>query len=212
MTLLLVTFLGGVLTILSPCILPILPFVFSRTGKPFLTSTLPMLAGMAVMFAGIATLAAVGGGWVVRANEVGRVASLALLTVFGLTLVFPALSDLLTRPVVAIGNRLSASAEQGQQSEILASALLGIALGFLWAPCAGPIPGLVLTGAALAGASARTSLLLLSYAAGAATSLGSGAAGRQAHFWRAQALDSDRRMGAPRLRRRGAGLRRGDRA
>lgn len=171
MTLIFVTFLGGILTILSPCILPILPFVFSRTGRPFLTSILPMVAGMSVMFAAIATLAAVGGGWVVQANEYGRFASMALLAIFGLTLVFPALSDYLTRPVVAIGNRLSASADQGQRGEVVGAGLLGIALGFLWAPCAGPILGLVLTGAALEGANAHTSLLLLSYAAGAATSL-----------------------------------------
>ncbi len=50
--------------------------------------------------------------------------------------------------------------------------LLGIATGLLWAPCAGPILGLVLTGAAISGANLRTSLLLLSYAAGAACSLG----------------------------------------
>ncbi len=47
---------------------------------------------------------------------------------------------------------------------------LGIATGLLWAPCAGPILGLVLTGAALQGASFGTTLLL-AYAAGAATSL-----------------------------------------
>ena len=46
-----------------------------------------------------------------------------------------------------------------------------MATGLLWAPCAGPILGLLLTGAALGGASAQTSLLLLAYAAGAATSL-----------------------------------------
>src|SRR4029077_17680086 len=45
------------------------------------------------------------------------------------------------------------------------------ATGLLWAPCAGPILGLVLTGAALQGANSQTSLLLLAYAAGAATSL-----------------------------------------
>jgi len=170
-TLLLVTYLGGILTILSPCILPILPFVFSRAGRPFWTSTLPMLAGMTVMFAAIATLAAVGGGWVVQANEYGRIASMGLLAIFGLTLVSPSLSDFLTRPVVAVGNRLSASADRDQLGEVIGAGLLGIALGFLWAPCAGPILGLVLTGAALAGASAHTSMLLLGYAAGAATSL-----------------------------------------
>jgi thiol-disulfide isomerase/thioredoxin len=49
--------------------------------------------------------------------------------------------------------------------------LLGVATGLLWAPCAGPILGIILTGAALKGASASTSLLLLAYALGAATSL-----------------------------------------
>jgi len=54
---------------------------------------------------------------------------------------------------------------------VLPSLLLGIATGLLWAPCAGPILGLLLTGAALQGASLGTTLLLAAYAAGAATSL-----------------------------------------
>ena len=54
---------------------------------------------------------------------------------------------------------------------MLPSLLLGVAIGLLWAPCAGPVLGLILTGAALKGANAGTSLLLLAYAAGAATSL-----------------------------------------
>ena len=49
--------------------------------------------------------------------------------------------------------------------------MLGVATGLLWAPCAGPVLGLILTGAALQGASVGTSLLLVAYAAGAATSL-----------------------------------------
>ena len=47
MTLLVLAYLGGVLTIVSPCILPVLPFVFARADRPFLTNALPMLAGMA---------------------------------------------------------------------------------------------------------------------------------------------------------------------
>ena len=61
MTLLLIAYLGGVLTILSPCILPVLPFVFARTGRPFARSILPMLLGMVATFAAVASLAAVGG-------------------------------------------------------------------------------------------------------------------------------------------------------
>ncbi len=173
MILFLLAYLGGILTILSPCILPVLPFVFARTGQSFLRSGLPMLLGMAITFAAVATLAAFGGGWAVEANRYGRYAALALLALFGVTLLLPSLSDRLSRPLVSLGSRLSQSAEAGMVagSSIVPSIFLGVATGLLWAPCAGPILGLLLTGAALEGATAGTTLLLLAYAAGAATSL-----------------------------------------
>jgi cytochrome c biogenesis protein CcdA/thiol-disulfide isomerase/thioredoxin len=175
MTLLVLAYLGGVLTIVSPCILPVLPFVFARADRSFVRNGLPMLAGMALTFAVVATFAAVAGGWVVDANQYGRMAALALMAAFGLTLLFPELADRLMRPLVGVGARLSASAERDageDKTTILPSLLLGVATGFLWAPCAGPVLGLILTGAALKGANASTSLLLLAYALGAATSLG----------------------------------------
>jgi cytochrome c biogenesis protein CcdA/thiol-disulfide isomerase/thioredoxin len=171
MTLLILAYLGGVLTILSPCILPVLPFVFSRAHQPFVRSGLPLLAGMAMTFALVASLAAVGGSWVVAANQYGRYLAMALVAVFGLTLLLPHFAERLTRPLVAMGGRLSSSVQDAGAPKPWSSFLLGIATGLLWAPCAGPILGLVLTGAALQGASAGTTLLLLAYAAGAATSL-----------------------------------------
>ena len=86
MLLLLLAYLGGVLTILSPCILPVLPFVFARSDQPFRKSGLPLLVGMCLTFAVVASLATVGGGWAVRANQFGRVAALvATACVFGLS-------------------------------------------------------------------------------------------------------------------------------
>jgi cytochrome c biogenesis protein CcdA/thiol-disulfide isomerase/thioredoxin len=170
MIVLLLAYLGGVLTILSPCILPVLPFVFARADRPFARNGLPMLAGMALTFALVATLAAVGGGWAVHANQYGRVVALVVLAFLGLTLLSTHLAEWITRPFVALGNRLSQrSADDGDS--VWGSIGLGIATGLLWAPCAGPILGLLLTGAALKGASVGTTLLLLVYAAGAATSL-----------------------------------------
>jgi cytochrome c biogenesis protein CcdA/thiol-disulfide isomerase/thioredoxin len=171
MILLLLAFLGGVLTIISPCILPVLPFVFARSDQPFRKSGLPLLAGMAVTFAAFAAAATAGGEWVVRANQYGRDVSLVVLAVFGLTLVWPALADRLSRPFVRLGSRLAQSSSSDSNPGIGRSLLLGVATGLLWAPCAGPILGLVLTGAALEGNSTRTVFLLLAYAAGAATSL-----------------------------------------
>jgi cytochrome c biogenesis protein CcdA/thiol-disulfide isomerase/thioredoxin len=171
MTLLVLAFLGGILTIISPCILPVLPFVFAKADQPFRKSGLPLLAGMAVTFAAFAAIATVGGAWVVRANQYGRAASLIVLAIFGLTLLWPALADRLSRPFVQLGSRLSQPSASGSETGALRSLLLGVATGLLWAPCAGPILGLILTGAALEGASERSAFLLLAYAAGAATSL-----------------------------------------
>ncbi|QXZ15550.1 cytochrome c biogenesis protein DipZ [Pseudomonas sp. AO-1] len=171
MWLLVLAYLGGVLTIVSPCILPVLPFVFARSGQPFIKSGLPLLTGMALTFALVATLAAVGGGWVVQVNQYGRWLALLFVALFGLTLLLPRLAERLTRPLVSAGSRLSEAAGQDNRPRPGASFLIGVATGLLWAPCAGPILGLILTGAALQGASIATTLLLLAYAAGAATSL-----------------------------------------
>ena len=172
MILYILAYLGGAFTIVSPCILPVLPFVFARADRPFLTSGLPMLLGMALMFVAVAMLATVGGSWAVSANQYGRDVALGLLALFGLALLFPGFADRLMQPLVRLGARLSeqTGTQQGARG-IGASLLLGIATGLLWAPCAGPILGLVLTGAALQGASAGTTVLLLCYALGAATSL-----------------------------------------
>ena len=172
MSLAVLAYFAGILTILSPCILPVLPFVFARTGQPFLRSTLPMLSGMALTFALIASLASLGGGWAVEANEYGRLVAMVLLAGFGLILLFPSLAERVTRPVVALGARLSErNARNGTAGGIGASMLIGVATGLLWAPCAGPVLGLILTGAALNGASLGTTVLLAAYALGAATSL-----------------------------------------
>ena len=60
MVILFVAFLGGALTILSPYILPVMPFVFARAERPFRSHGFPLLLGMAAAFSGVATLAAVG--------------------------------------------------------------------------------------------------------------------------------------------------------
>lgn len=173
MTFLILAFVGGVLTIVSPCILPVLPFVLIRADQPFLKNGLPMLLGMALAFTAVATLAAVGGGWAVEANEYGRLAALGLLVVFGLAMLFPGLAERWSRPLVALGARIATSADGGAfgHRAFLSSLVLGAATGLLWAPCAGPVLGLILTGAAIQGANVGTSLLLLAYAGGAATSL-----------------------------------------
>jgi cytochrome c biogenesis protein CcdA/thiol-disulfide isomerase/thioredoxin len=168
MLLFLLAFLGGVLTILSPCILPVIPFVFARADQSFRRGTLPMLAGMAVTFSVFAALATAGGNWIVRTNEYGRWIALAIMAVLGLTLLIPAFAELLTRPLVRLGGRLQS---RNREAGPVGSLLVGASIGLLWAPCAGPVLGLVLAASALSGFTAHSLSLLLAFALGAACSL-----------------------------------------
>ncbi|MEJ8837475.1 cytochrome c biogenesis protein DipZ [Ramlibacter sp. AN1133] len=174
MLLLLLSFVAGTLTILGPCILPVVPFVFTRVDRPFLQNGLPMLVGLAFSFAVVGTLASVGGSWVVEANEAARQVALLVLALVGVSLLVPRLASRWMRPLVSAGERLAESAQRAgarRGNSILQSFLLGAATGLLWAPCAGPVLGLVLTAAVLHGVTPYTAGLLAAYAAGAATSL-----------------------------------------
>lgn len=166
---LLIAFLGGILTILSPCILPVVPFLFARANQSR-SSVLLTLAGMVLTFALVSSLAVVSSEWVIHASSVGRHVALVVMVLFALSLMFSRVGTWLARPLVSLGNRLDAGA--GRLAGPFSSLLIGVATGLLWAPCAGPILGVILTGAMLQGASAQTSLLLLAYGLGSALSLG----------------------------------------
>jgi cytochrome c biogenesis protein CcdA/thiol-disulfide isomerase/thioredoxin len=173
MMLYVLAYFGGLITILSPCILPVLPFVFTRADQPFRKNGLPLLIGMALTFTFFSTLAVIGGAWVTTANVWGRDLALGLLLFFGISLIFPQMLEVFLSPLKRWGEKLTS--QPGQEKTVGKSMVLGIATGLLWAPCAGPILGLILTGSAVAGGdhggTLKSVTLLFAYALGAGTSL-----------------------------------------
>jgi cytochrome c biogenesis protein CcdA/thiol-disulfide isomerase/thioredoxin len=165
----LIAFLGGIVTVLSPCILPVVPFLFARADRSA-ASILMTLLGLMLTFALVSSLAVVSSDWVVAANGIGRNVALVVLVLFALSLLSARVSHWLTLPLVALGNRLDPATRR--LSGPFASVLIGVATGLLWAPCAGPILGIILSGAMLQGPNPQTSLLLLAYGLGSAVSLG----------------------------------------
>ena len=81
----LIAFLGGMLTLLSPCTLPVIPLLFAsvrgRRGQLAI-----MLAGMALMFGAVSWLVTVASGWVVNLTLAGRGLALAFFALVGLSL------------------------------------------------------------------------------------------------------------------------------
>lgn len=168
MTMLLLAFLGGVLTILSPCILPVLPLVFARTGGNFRREIAPMLVGLALAFTGAALIASATAHWLLVANEIGRNAALVLLAVVGLSLISTRAAEWLTRPVTRAGAAMLSGGTD--PASAWRNVVIGMAIGLLWAPCAGPILGLLIAASATSGAP-HGALLFLTFGLGAIMSL-----------------------------------------
>lgn len=164
----LIAFLGGMLSLLSPCTLPVIPLLFAAfRGQK--RQIIALLAGMVAMFTAVALLVGAAGEWIVQATLVGRWIALAMLALAALTLIFPVLAERLMRPAVQLGNAINNQSNRARG--MLSAFLAGLAVGLLWSPCAGPILGAIL-GIGLSGSSAvTTGLLLAAYGSGCALML-----------------------------------------
>lgn len=164
----LIAFLGGMLTLLSPCTLPVIPLLFAsvrgRRGQLAI-----MLAGMALMFGAVSRLVTVASGWVVNLTLAGRGLALAFFALVGLSLLSQRVAQRLTSPLVALGNQLNDASSR--QRGWIGSLLAGLAVGLLWAPCAGPVLGAILSSGFVHPGQATTGGLLLAYGSGGALML-----------------------------------------
>ncbi|MBK0030921.1 cytochrome c biogenesis protein DipZ [Erwinia sp. S43] len=165
---LLIAFIAGMLTLLSPCTLPVIPFVFASVrgsrGK-----IIALLGGMVLMFTAVALLVSVTSQWVTGVTAAGRWIALGFLTLVALTLLSSRVAQWLSRPLLALGNRIN---DESYRQQGLAAALLsGMAIGLLWSPCAGPILGAILSLSVSGTSSVSVALLLTAYGSGCAAML-----------------------------------------
>ncbi|MEZ6877265.1 cytochrome c biogenesis protein/redoxin [Enterobacter sp. KBR-315C3_2022] len=166
---LIIAFLGGMVSLLSPCTLPVIPLLFAGfQGQR--RHILALLAGMVAMFTLVALAVTAASDWIVNATLIGRWVALIALAAAALALIFPSVAQRLAGPAVSVGNLLNtgSSRTRGVTSAFLA----GLAVGLLWSPCAGPILGAIFS-LNVAGHSAIASgSLLAAYGAGCALMLG----------------------------------------
>lgn len=167
---LILAFLGGLLTIASPCILPVVSLSLSRMGRSTWRDTVPLLFGLASAFVVAAVIATTTAHWLLKANEVARVIALLLLAGVALTLWSPRIGSWIARPMARVASRFIRPTATENVS-IGENFLIGAAIGVLWAPCAGPILGLLFAAGATSGP-ARAAGLYFVFALGAATAIG----------------------------------------
>src|SRR5918999_3898935 len=159
--------LAGAGTALTPCVLPVLPALLSASAAGGRGRPLGVILGLvATHTLAIVALASVIDG-VGLADDFARTPAVVDLALFGVALLWPRLGLLVERALAPL--QLLGPRDRG--SGFWSGLVVGGALGFLYAPCAGPILAAVISLSATQGASAELVVVALAYGAGSAVVL-----------------------------------------
>ena len=160
---------AGLLTLINPCVLPILPIVLASALNADRRGPIALAAGLGVAFV-IVGIGVNAFGAAIGLDDVliGQIAA-ALMVVFGLVLVTPRLGAAFATATAGVANRADAQLNDVDGDNLRGQFLTGVLLGAVWSPCVGPT-----LGAAIALASQRAELLwvtavMIAFALGVAT-------------------------------------------
>lgn len=133
---------AGVLTILSPCVLPLVPIVLSSAAQRHRFAPFALAAGLVVAFTITGFVVAAFGQALGIDTLVVRAAGAVVLCIAGVTLLAPKLQDLLSRVATPLaGWASSRQAALDDKAGLWGQAAVGALLGVVWAPCVGPTLG-----------------------------------------------------------------------
>lgn len=162
---------AGALTILSPCVLPLVPIVLGSAAQAHPRGPLALAGGLVVSFTLtgflLATLGAASsfdGDWV-------RLAGAALLIAAGVALVMPAAQALLTRAATPLADWANARTASMARYGLAGQAGIGVLLGLVWSPCVGPTLGAATVLAAQGESLAMVALTMAAFGCGIASVL-----------------------------------------
>ncbi|MBC7969887.1 MAG: cytochrome c biogenesis protein CcdA [Verrucomicrobia bacterium] len=159
-------FLGGVLTVLSPCVLPILPVLVGRSLQSHKYGPIALVVGLVGGFALAGSLLGFTASWFTGLANALRYGAIVILLVLGLLAIFPDWSYRLFS-YLPIHRWTKEPTRGGLSGEFW----LGTQLGLLWTPCAGPVLGGILVLAAVNHNVISAFGLLVAYGMGAALPL-----------------------------------------
>ena len=163
--------LAGVLSILSPCVLPLVPVLVASAVSAHRWGALALGVGLAVSFTIVGIFLATLGASLGLDPATFRTVGAVILAMFGLILLVPRLQDGFARAAGALSNSgnqlLSRITLQGLPGQFLIGAVLGV----VWSPCVGPTVGAATTLASQGRNLGQIGLLMLIFGVGAAAPL-----------------------------------------
>src|SRR5918911_1376295 len=160
LVLLVIAFVAGVITAISPCVLPVLPIVFAGGASGGRRRPYAIIAGLVGSFFFSILFVA----WVLHKlglpQDLLRNIAIGLLFLVAVTLIVPRTGELIERPLLRLTRR--------RGGDLGGGFLLGVSLGLVFVPCGGPILGYISAQAASVDFGTKTVLITLAYALGAA--------------------------------------------
>ncbi len=154
-----IALVAGMVTAVSPCVLPVLPIVFAGGATGSVRRPYAIVAGLIASFTVFTLTAATILGALGLPDDLLRSIAIAVVLLLGISLLWPRLGSLMERPFLRLGTRAPGDVGGGF--------LLGVSLGLLFTPCAGPVIAAIATLAATKSWTLDAVFVTLAYALGA---------------------------------------------
>lgn len=137
----LLAFVAGSLTILSPCVLPLVPVVMGSAAQRHRHAPLALAGGLVLSFTAVGFLLAATGAAAGASAEAVRFAAAGLMLLVGLVLLIPAAQRALTAALAPLANWANRRQQGLDRFGLAGQAMIGALLGLVWTPCVGPTLG-----------------------------------------------------------------------
>ena len=160
-------FVAGMATLLSPCVLPILPILIASALSRHRWGAAALALGLSLSFALTGTFLATLGASIGLDAGTLRIAAAVLMVVFGLVMVLPPLQRAFARLTAHVGNKSQQALGSVRGEGGFSQFLIGLLLGLVWSPCVGPTLGAATTLAAQGTHLPQIALLMLLFGLGA---------------------------------------------
>ncbi|GLQ97032.1 cytochrome c biogenesis CcdA family protein [Dyella mobilis] len=166
-----VAYVAGVLTILSPCVIPLVPIVLGSAAQRHRWGPLALAVGLVASFTLVGFAVATLGASVGLDSETIRKWSAVLLLLVGIVLLVPWLQHLSERIFSPVANWAGERQARLERFGLIGQLGIGVLLGLVWSPCVGPTLGAATVLAAQGRDLGQVAFVMLAFALGIATVL-----------------------------------------
>ncbi len=162
-------YLAGLLTLINPCVLPVLPIVIASALQASRFGPVALAAGMSLSFVGLGLLVAVAGRSLGLTETTIQTGGALLMIGFGLVLLVPRLNEGFALATAGMASRADRGIDRLDRTALGGQVLGGMLLGAVWSPCVGPTLGGAISLAAQGESLGRAAATMTAFAAGVST-------------------------------------------